>query len=132
MATLTESLLNGVKSLFSGLGAKTTDSNYAVPLVNKSTAEPAGYMEMVNLSAVIAGTSIASLDAAGLDSITASGLYRMNGTSSSFATTDWGIILHYNHNASIAHQIKLCANVRKVLYRKKTSGTWDNWTEIVR
>ena len=58
MATLTDSLLNGVKSLFSGLGAKTTDSNYAVPLVNKNDATPTGYMTMANIAAVLGAANI--------------------------------------------------------------------------
>lgn len=45
--------LNAIKSVFSGLGAKTSDSSYAVPLVNSSTAEPQGYMSMANLASVL-------------------------------------------------------------------------------
>ena len=51
MATITG--LNMIKSVFAALGAKTSDSNYAVPLLNKTTAEPKGYMDMASLASVL-------------------------------------------------------------------------------
>lgn len=57
MATLTDNLSNGLKSLFSGLGAKTTNTtNGGVPLLNTSTGEPNGMMEMGNLANTLAQT----------------------------------------------------------------------------
>lgn len=58
MATLTDSLLNGLKSLFSGLGKKTTDSNYAVALLKNSDASAAGYMGMADLAKVLGGDDL--------------------------------------------------------------------------
>ena len=46
-------LVNAIKALFTS--KKTTDSNYAVALLNKSDASPAGYMELPDLAAVAAG-----------------------------------------------------------------------------
>lgn len=37
------------------LGAKTTDSNYAVPLVNKTSGAPQGFMDMSSLASVLGG-----------------------------------------------------------------------------
>ena len=51
MATITG--LNMIKSVFAALGAKTSDSSYAVPLVSKTTAEPKGYMDMASLASVL-------------------------------------------------------------------------------
>lgn len=57
MATLTDSLSNGLKSLFSGLGAKTTNTtNGGVPLLNTSTGEPNGMMAMGYLANTLAQT----------------------------------------------------------------------------
>lgn len=45
----------GMKSLFSSLGAKTSDSNYAVGLFDKTSAEPKGIMDMASLASVLGG-----------------------------------------------------------------------------
>ena len=47
--------LNMIKAVFAALGAKTSDSNYAVPLLSKTTAEPKGYMDMASLASVLGG-----------------------------------------------------------------------------
>ena len=49
----TISTLNAIKGVFATLGAKTSNSNYAVPLVDKTSAEPKGFMEMANLASVL-------------------------------------------------------------------------------
>ena len=49
----TISFSNAFKSLMATLGAKTTDSNYAVPLVNKTSGAPQGFMGMSNLASVL-------------------------------------------------------------------------------
>ena len=50
-----EELKNGMKNLFSSLGAKTSDSNYAVGLFDKTSAEPKGIMDMASLASVLGG-----------------------------------------------------------------------------
>lgn len=122
-------LVNAIKAIFAS--KKTTDSNYAVPLLNKNDASPAGYMELPDLAAVAAGISLAAVSVSDADSITSSGQYRINGTNANSGETDWGVLFHINHNANIAHQIKFCANVKKVLYRKKYNNVWGSWIEIV-
>lgn len=56
----TISFSNAFKSLIATLGAKTTDSNYAVPLVNKTSGAPQGFMDMSNLASVL-GVSLSAL-----------------------------------------------------------------------
>ena len=51
----TISFSNAFKSLMATLGAKTTDSNYAVPLVNKTSGAPQGFMDMSSLASVLGG-----------------------------------------------------------------------------
>lgn len=50
---ITETLLNSLKSLFSSLGAKTSDNNYAVGLFDKTNGEPKGMMGMSDLASVL-------------------------------------------------------------------------------
>ena len=50
---ITDTLLDGLKSLFSTLGAKTSDSNYAVGLYDKTSGEPKGLMGMSDLQSVL-------------------------------------------------------------------------------
>lgn len=52
---ITDSLSNGIKELFAALGAKTSDSNYAVPLLNKTNGTPQGMMDMSSLASVLGG-----------------------------------------------------------------------------
>lgn len=47
--------LNTLKNVFSALGAKTSDDNYAVGLFDKTSAEPKGIMGMSDLSSVLGG-----------------------------------------------------------------------------
>ena len=48
-----QSLINGLKDLFASLGAKTSDSNYAVGLFDKTSKEPKGVMGMSDLASVL-------------------------------------------------------------------------------
>lgn len=48
-----DELKNGLKSLFSTLGAKTSDSNYGVALLDKTSGEPKGLMGMSALASVL-------------------------------------------------------------------------------
>lgn len=50
---ITDTLLLGLKDLFHTLGAKTSDSNYAVGLYDKTSGEPKGMMGMSDLSSVL-------------------------------------------------------------------------------
>lgn len=131
MATLTDSLLNGLKSLFSGLGAKTTDSNYAVPLVNKSNAEPAGYMEMSNLATLMAG--VKPLANQNLDSVFQNGTYFVGSGNEGKPNTNDGffVVLNYN-NASIT-QIYWCTQPSNGVYIRNTinqGSSWRGWYKI--
>ena len=42
-----------IKNVFAALGAKTSDNNYGVALLDKTTAEPKGLMEMSDLASVL-------------------------------------------------------------------------------
>ena len=71
-----EELKNGMKDLFSSLGAKTSDSNYAVGLFDKISAEPKGIMDMASLASVLGGMKPAHLpDNSNMDTILTTGLY---------------------------------------------------------
>lgn len=53
-----DELKNGLKSLFSTLGAKTSDSNYGVALLDKTSGEPKGLMGMSSLASVLGGLTL--------------------------------------------------------------------------
>lgn len=42
-----------IKNVFSALGAKTSDSNYGVALLDKTSGEPKGFMGMSDLASVL-------------------------------------------------------------------------------
>ena len=44
-----------IKNVFSALGAKTSDSNYGVALLDKTSGEPKGFMGMSDLASVLGG-----------------------------------------------------------------------------
>ena len=58
----------GMKSLFSSLGAKTSDSNYAVGLFDKTSAEPKGIMDMASLASVL-GVLVGDLGGSGTSAV---------------------------------------------------------------
>ena len=45
--------INTIKNVFAALGAKTSDNNYGVALLDKTTAEPQGLMGMSDLASVL-------------------------------------------------------------------------------
>ena len=74
----TISFSNAFKSLMATLGAKTTDSNYAVPLVNKTSGAPQGFMDMSSLASVLGEFLIRAkglTSNTSLDDVTSYGIY---------------------------------------------------------
>jgi len=59
----TISFLNAMKEVFSTLGAKTSDSNYGVALLDKTSGEPKGLMGMSDLASVLGGAITRFVDA---------------------------------------------------------------------
>lgn len=57
--------LNAIKSVFAALGAKTSDSNYGVALLDKTSGEPKGLMGMSDLASLL-GVNAKTLDASGV------------------------------------------------------------------
>ena len=70
--------LNTIKNVFSALGAKTSDSNYAVALLDKTSAEPKGMMDFANLASVLGGTLTELSANTDLDNLTKIGNYMAN------------------------------------------------------
>jgi hypothetical protein len=149
MATLTETLSNGLKSLFSGLGAKTTNTtNGGVPLLNTSTGEPNGMMSMANfggqMSNYIFGNGCAPISSnTDLNSISVPGAYRCNSASTAATLTNCPstgaafnmfVISPYNgeypsYTPGIAVQIIVDMS-GKIYKRQKESGEWTNWAQV--
>jgi hypothetical protein len=69
-------LVNAIKAIFAS--KKTTDSNYAVPLLNKSDASPAGYMELPDITKIFCGLKSQTIpDGTDLNTITEQGVYKV-------------------------------------------------------
>ena len=50
--------INTIKNVFSALGAKTSDSNYGVALLDKTSGEPKGMMDFANLASVLGANEL--------------------------------------------------------------------------
>ena len=70
---------NSFKNLMVALGAKTSDSSYAVPLINKTSGAPQGYMEMSALASVLGAATIIT-NQNDLNNIVSAGVYAWSGS----------------------------------------------------
>ena len=128
------SLVNALKTAFSALGAKTSDSNYAVGLFDKTTAEPKGIMGMSDLASVLGGmnyirTITSNTDILNNDSIV-QGTYFINNTGGvinmpanessgyliKFDTKSIAVFLSYDNNA--------------LYYVLNVNNTWQSWKKV--
>ena len=119
---ITETLLNSLKSLFSSLGAKTSDNNYAVGLFDKTSGEPKGMMGMSDLASVLGvikdrGTIYSDYQ----ETVTDDGLYVVTGSNASDVLTDDGILLVSN---SGAYRVKIGITYAKIAV-KATNNSWN-------
>ena len=142
MATITG--LNMIKSVFAALGAKTSDSNYAVPLLNKTTAEPKGYMDMASLASVLGDILFGSggieiTSSTDMDSLTSPGIYVCK--SQSIASTLVNLPDGTNFNAfhllvfcpyggsSYAGQL-LVYRTSLFIRHRNSSGLMNSWRKV--
>ena len=137
--------LNMIKSVFAALGAKTTDSNYAVPVVNKTTAEPKGYMDMASLASVLGDPLFADggkiiTNSTDLDSLLSPGIYVCKSQSIASSLTNLPAGTSFN----AFHLIVFCPYggpsyaVQFIIYRtslfiryRSGSGEMSGWRKIM-
>ena len=136
--------LNMIKSIFAALGAKTSDINYAVPLLNKTTAEPKGYMDMASLASVLgerilfsgAGANVLD-EGTDLDNLTIPGFYVspnsaisktiVNGPPTTVQFVMW---VFRGRSSDYFWQIVMH---KSTLYMRYNGGTadWGSWKKLV-
>lgn len=86
-----------IKNVFAALGAKTSDSNYGVALLDKTTAEPKGLMGMSDLASVLGGVITTMSVSADLNNQKTTGLYGITPQESTweslhYPSVNWGIL----------------------------------------
>ena len=140
MATLTESLLNGLKSLFSGLSTKTTDSSYAVPLLN-SSKEPTGDMTLANVLLLASQKMCGITEACSVDlnNYKVPGVYKTGQASETNAlancpVTGGAFILFvfnpYAVNNTTSGCFQLLVTYQGIFYRTFGNNNWTAWGKV--
>ena len=144
MPDLELSLLNSLKVLFSGLGAKNSDNNYAVPLFSKSDATPVGFMNLSDLASVLGVFTYQTLTFAWENLKTHnSGVYAVrsaaeggydqtglpnNATNSAFiiffrsSSVNYFQLALFVYGSAVSTEKKLCYNIFR--------SSWGEWKEI--
>ena len=137
-----EELKNGMKDLFSSLGAKTSDSNYAVGLFDKTSAEPKGIMDMASLASVLGASFFYNYESSTLniDEFVRQGFQfvlctpsTITGSMPSFNRTDRFFLLHYGGGPTISSyhlQVIWAAFETRMFIRNTQSGAWSAWKEL--
>lgn len=140
MATLTDSLLNGLKSLFSGLSTKTTDSNYAVPLLN-SSKEPTGNMTLANVL-LLASQKVCGVTGSltgSLNDYKVPGVYKTGQASETNALQDCpatggAIVLFvfnpYGATNTTSGCFQLIITFTGIFFRTFSNNTWNVWRTV--
>ncbi len=113
-------LSTSLKNLFISLGAsKTSDNNYAVPLLNATTKEPVGDMTIRQLASVLGVArykDVANED--DLNRIFSSGNYLVHFASvPSWATEYMWLEVTYQSNANIIQRLTKVPSPKEVIYR---------------
>ena len=137
-----DELKNGMKSLFFSLGAKTSDSNYAVGLYDKTSAEPKGLMGMSDLASVLGVKQSYDIsNNVDLNTLRTPGDYKCDryATVATLANTPTGLA-----NAFLM-EVRICPAAPEyviqriyqnsdstIFYRTSTgNNSWTGWNKIV-
>ena len=117
-----------IKNVFAALGAKTSDSNYGVALLDKTTAEPKGLMGMRDLASVLGATATQIASSRNLDDILSPGMYYWNYSRPTGATEDTCFMRVYKCKSDIIIQeIYSYVNLSFIRTRKKDGNEFSNW-----
>ena len=130
--------INTIKNVFSALGAKTSDDNYGVALLDKTTAEPKGLMGMRDLASLLGGIKVKPdaapyiTDANDLDTGFVFAYCTKGAANAPQYNNENCYILNLRNTYTI--QLAFFYGSHKVFMRsRKTSGSqyvWDEWTEV--
>ena len=126
-------IINAIKGVFSALGAKTSDSNYAVALLDKTSAEPKGMMDFANLASVLGvAISVAGPTKDGFAEIIETA-FQATQTYSSFEgktqSLSEGRFWGYKHNSNVGEAILLTRvymlTGNLFLFTRNSDGSWS-------
>lgn len=123
-----------IKNVFAALGAKTSDSNYGVALLDKTSGEPKGFMGMSDLASVLGGlrsrgeytgTSLNTLNTG--ESV---GCYLINPakTTQGMPIAHWGLLIVSGLSGTMSQMFYDINGANNPLYfRVNHNGSWDDW-----
>ena len=126
-----DELKNGLKSLFSTLGAKTSDSNYGVALLDKTSGEPKGLMGMSALASVLGGQKTI-LSGGNLNDIKTPGTYWIASNSITNRPADtWGCLKVFQSMYGL-YQEYYCESLQTAVYHRAYINSQSQWTDWIR
>lgn len=133
-----------IKNVFSALGAKTSDSNYGVALLDKTSGEPKGFMGMSDLASVLGALTFiidgSHPDTSGdFNNYTTTGIFTINTFSSPMENSPQsggliGLLFVFGFNGrsnSIAMQVIITIRSNHMYFREgRTDNGWGVWKSI--
>lgn len=126
-----DELKNGLKSLFSTLGAKTSDSNYGVALLDKTSGEPKGLMGMSDLASVLGGMPSMYVNVTDADAAITPGFYQHSNWVSNTPTNSGILIMPYYANGYWKFQLFCDYQSNHMWFRSGSSAGYNAWKQIV-
>lgn len=113
-----------IKNVFSALGAKTSDSNYGVALLDKTSGEPKGLMGMSDLASVLGGMRYNGVSFSDFNNAKQQGVYKIDTGTANLPTGayPYGCLVVFNANPFLA-QIYIPDTNRFVFVRTLYNGT---------
>lgn len=125
---------NSFKNMLVALGAKTSDSSYAVPVINKMSGAPQGFMEMSALASVLGVVTTNLSNSDSLDNITTPGKYvykstnpSMNGVPSGITTPFFMYVDSYTIGNNVVTLQKIVALSSNDIYIRNYSASQSKW-----
>ena len=109
--------INTIKNVFAALGAKTSDDNYGVALLDKTSGEPKGLMGIGDLASVLGVVNLK---------------FNRNGSISD-APTNYGFLISFkDDNIQIDLYFSQASSEFDHLYtRLIVNGTVNNWKQLI-
>ncbi len=118
-----------IKNVFAALGAKTSDSNYGVALLDKTSGEPKGFMGISDLASVL-GASVIIPYSADLNNYKTPGTYTFQGNQVSNAPqgTYSCVMKVYRMNEILWQEVYTNSiGMKYIRSYAINSATWSNW-----
>ena len=126
--------INTIKNVFSALGAKTSDDNYGVALLDKTSGEPKGLMGMSDLASVLGSIICGSFVGSTIENSPYGvyGVYELSRISDSpIQTPSFGLVIKAKSARGYIISIVVDIQGNGGTYAGyKNSGAWE-WKKII-